>query len=93
MWSNSPAYKRMKRKLDFSKNGKYQQDRRIMGFYYTYVNPKEVGDRSQGWLMIARDRGLAKCAGCGAELIAPEDGHPYWCTACSHEEDQRQARR
>ena len=88
MWINSPAYLRMKRKLDFSSNGEYHQDRVIAGFYY-YLHPEEVGDRSKGWLMMARDRGLARCAGCGAELIAPEDGKPYWCIECSQEMDRK----
>jgi len=33
---------------------------------------------------------LAKCAGCGAELIAPEDGQPYWCTECSQAADEKE---
>jgi len=33
--------------------------------------------------------GLAHCAGCGAELIAPYDGMPYWCIECSQEEERR----
>jgi hypothetical protein len=37
--------------------------------------------------------GLAKCADCGAELIAPYDGNPYWCTECSQKEDERRGRR
>lgn len=31
--------------------------------------------------------GLATCAKCGDELIAPEDGQPYWCIECSHKLD------
>ena len=31
--------------------------------------------------------GLAKCSGCGAELIATNDGKPYWCIACSQKQD------
>jgi DNA-directed RNA polymerase subunit RPC12/RpoP len=30
---------------------------------------------------------LAKCAKCGRELMAPDDGHPYWCTECSYEDE------
>jgi len=40
-----------------------------------------------------KHNGLAKCAGCGAELIAPNDGKPYWCIACSQEQDERRNRR
>jgi DNA-directed RNA polymerase subunit RPC12/RpoP len=30
---------------------------------------------------------LAKCKKCGATLIAPYDGNPYWCTECSYEDE------
>ena len=33
---------------------------------------------------------LAKCHTCGAELIAPYDGKPYWCTECSWEDEMRE---
>ena len=33
---------------------------------------------------------LAKCHSCGKELIAPYDGHPYWCVECSYEEELRE---
>ena len=36
-----------------------------------------------------RKTGLAICYDCGAELIAPADGKPYWCTNCSHEAELR----
>lgn len=29
--------------------------RLIEGFYYSYIHPDEVGDRSKGWLMMAHD--------------------------------------
>ncbi len=31
--------------------------------------------------------GLARCTGCGATLIAPADGKPYWCIECSQKQD------
>jgi len=55
MWINSPAYKRNYRKKRFGKTGTYQSQRLIEGFYY-YLNPDEIGDRSQGWLMMAHDK-------------------------------------
>lgn len=36
---------------------------------------------------------LAKCHKCGATLIAPYDGKPYWCTECSYEDDLKYNRR
>lgn len=33
---------------------------------------------------------LAKCADCGEELIAEDDGQPYWCTECSTRHDQKE---
>jgi DNA-directed RNA polymerase subunit M/transcription elongation factor TFIIS len=30
---------------------------------------------------------MSKCEKCGALLIAPYDGKPYWCTECSYEEE------
>jgi ribosomal protein S27E len=32
---------------------------------------------------------LAKCADCGATLIAPDDGKPYWCIECSQKREER----
>lgn len=37
--------------------------------------------------------GLAKCATCGATLIAPDDGQPRWCTECSYKDDQKKGTR
>ncbi len=45
----------MRRKERFGKHGKYQSQRLIEGFYYSYLHPEEVGDRSKGWLMMAHD--------------------------------------
>jgi hypothetical protein len=52
---NSQAYKRNHRRLRFGKDGIYQSRRLTEGFYY-YLHPEEVGDRSQGWLMMAHDK-------------------------------------
>jgi hypothetical protein len=35
--------------------GKYKGDRLILGFYY-YLHEDEVGDRSKGWRMFARNK-------------------------------------
>lgn len=35
----------------------------------------------------------AKCHKCGDELIAPDDGKPYWCTKCSQEEEEEYQRK
>jgi hypothetical protein len=46
----------MQRKLRFGKNGDYQGDRLIAGFYYAYLAPQEeIGDRNKGWLVMAHD--------------------------------------
>jgi DNA-directed RNA polymerase subunit RPC12/RpoP len=37
--------------------------------------------------------GPARCYDCGVELIAPADGRPYWCTACSYEHDLKERNR
>jgi len=62
MYINSPAYKRNKRKLRFSKRGEYYGDRLIEGFYY-YLYPEKIGDRSRGWLMMAHDPLPDPCKG------------------------------
>lgn len=36
---------------------------------------------------------LAKCANCGEELSAPDDGKPYWCIVCSQKQDEKEQRR
>jgi DNA-directed RNA polymerase subunit RPC12/RpoP len=33
---------------------------------------------------------VAKCHSCGRELIAPYDGHPYWCVECSYEDELKE---
>jgi len=43
--------RRYKRKMD-----DIRSQRLIEGFYYTYMHPEEIGDRSRGWLMMARDK-------------------------------------
>ena len=35
----------------------------------------------------------AKCHDCGAELIAPYDGKPYWCIECSYKYDMKKQQR
>jgi len=35
-----------------------------------------------------REGGLAKCEDCGVTLIAPYDGHPYYCQECSQMRDR-----
>ena len=50
---------------------------------------------TDGHTVVAGDSaksGLAHCAGRGAELIAPEDGKPYWCITCSQEQDRKRRR-
>jgi hypothetical protein len=37
--------------------------------------------------LLKKPSGLAKCAGCGETLIAPDDGEPWYCTECSYEKD------
>jgi hypothetical protein len=32
---------------------------------------------------------IATCETCGAQLIAPYDGKPYWCIACSDAEARK----
>jgi DNA-directed RNA polymerase subunit RPC12/RpoP len=36
---------------------------------------------------------MAKCHKCGREVTAPYDGQPYWCTACSYEDDLKEKQR
>jgi len=43
------------RKDRFTRTSGYKGDRLILGFYY-YLHEDEVGDRSKGWLMFARDK-------------------------------------
>jgi len=40
-----------------------------------------------------REGGLAKCEDCGDTLIAPYDGNPYWCIACSQKQDRKREER
>jgi hypothetical protein len=48
----------------------------------TYEAVRRRWNRTHGKIRL-----VANCEGCGAELIAPYDGQPYWCTECSHNED------
>jgi hypothetical protein len=43
-----------RRQLFTSTHG-YKGDRLILGFYY-YLHEDEIGDRSKGWRMFARDK-------------------------------------
>lgn len=52
--TRQPCRIRMKRRQRFGKEGDYQSNRLISGFYY-YLYPEKVGDREKGWLMMAHD--------------------------------------
>ena len=43
------------RKERFGQSGRYHAARLIGGFYYSYMHPEEVGDRTKGWLVMAHD--------------------------------------
>lgn len=43
------------RRERFTKISGYKGDRLILGFYI-YLNENEIGDRSKGWKMFARDK-------------------------------------
>jgi hypothetical protein len=55
MWINSEVYKRMARKRRFTSIHGYKGDRLIAGFA-VYIGVDTPGDRSNGWLMFARDK-------------------------------------
>lgn len=49
------VYKRMQRKRQFTDLTGYKGDRLILGFYY-YINEDKIGNRDEGWLMMAHDK-------------------------------------